>query len=293
MGSHGIPEGLQSLHEGHIPSFAFPEPAAIALARASRYGRWLETPEGNVPNLGTIRSEDAERAIDLATQRAKDRRAWLTPGECRALLEAYGIGMAEPRFAGSAVAAADATARIGAPVAIKLASRTISHKTEMGGVVLDVRTPDEAERAYEHIAQRLRTMGREAEMDGVIVQPMVQDGVEVIIGMTQVSSFGPVVMFGLGGVGAELLNDVAFRIHPLTDRDAHELVRSVRGFRLLEGWRGAPPGDIAAVEQTLLRVSRLVADRPEIVEMDLNPIKVMPPGHGCVVVDARISVRKR
>ena len=111
-----------------------------------------------------------------------------------------------------------------------------------------------------------------------------------MIGVTRDPSFGPLVMFGLGGVQVELLKDVAFRVHPLTDRDAREMVREIRGAALFEGWRGAPPADVAAVEETLLRVSQLVEDHPEIEEMDLNPIQVRPQGRGCVVVDARIAV---
>jgi acyl-CoA synthetase (NDP forming) len=125
----------------------------------------------------------------------------------------------------------------------------------------------------------------------VLVQPMLREGLEAIVGMTHDSSFGPLVMFGIGGVQVELLKDVAFRVQPLTDRDARELVRSVRGYPLLGGWRGAPPGDIAAIEEALLRVSQLAGDHPEVVEMDLNPLRVMPPGRGCIVVDARIAVR--
>ena len=128
-------------------------------------------------------------------------------------------------------------------------------------------------------------------MQGVLLQPMLREGLEGIVGVTHDPSFGPLVMFGLGGVNVELLKDVAFRVQPLTDRDARELVRSVRGFPLLEGWRGSPPGDVAAVEDALLRVSQLAGDHPEVAEMDLNPIRILPPGHGCMVVDARIAVR--
>jgi acyl-CoA synthetase (NDP forming) len=128
-------------------------------------------------------------------------------------------------------------------------------------------------------------------MAGVTVQPMVREGLETIVGVTHDPSFGPVLMFGMGGVHVELLRDVAFRIQPLTDRDARELVRSVRGFPLLEGYRGAAPGDVQALEETLLRLSQLVGDFPEIAELDLNPLKVLAPGHGCVAVDARVAVR--
>ena len=128
-------------------------------------------------------------------------------------------------------------------------------------------------------------------MEGVIVQEMVPGGVEVIVGLTQDPSFGPLIMFGLGGIQVELIKDVAFRIHPLTDVDARDMVRSIKGFPLLTGWRGSPPTDIEALEQLLLRVSAMVEDIPEIAEMDLNPVKVLSPGEGCCVVDARILLK--
>jgi acyl-CoA synthetase (NDP forming) len=140
------------------------------------------------------------------------------------------------------------------------------------------------------MVSRLATHSWQDRMQGVMVQPMVREGLEAIVGMTQDPSFGPLLMFGLGGVQVELLKDVAFRVHPLTDRDARELVRSVRGFPLLGGWRGSPPGDVDAIEEVLLRVSQLAGDLPEVAEMDLNPVRVLPPGRGCMVVDARIAV---
>ena len=145
--------------------------------------------------------------------------------------------------------------------------------------------------AFDLIRERVRAMGRPREMEGVAVQEMVTEGSEAIVGVTQDPSFGPLLMFGLGGVYVELLKDVAFRIHPLTDLDAREMIRSVQGYPLLEGWRGAEPGDIEALEDVLLRVSAMVEDIPEIAEMDLNPVKVLPPGRGCVVVDARVLLR--
>ncbi len=145
--------------------------------------------------------------------------------------------------------------------------------------------------AYRTIEAGLAARGWRDRMEGVLVQPMLRDGIEAIIGMTQDPSFGPVIMFGLGGVYVELLEDVAFRVHPLTDRDARELVRSVRGYPLLEGWRGAPAGDVAGVEEALLRVSQLAGDHPEFIEMDLNPLNVLAPGIGCFVVDARVAIR--
>jgi acyl-CoA synthetase (NDP forming) len=177
------------------------------------------------------------------------------------------------------------------PVVLKLVSDTITHKSEVGGVSLDLRTDQDVRDAYRRLEASLVARDWSDRMQGVLLQPMLREGMEAIVGMTHDASFGPLVMFGLGGVNVELLKDVAFRIHPLTDRDARELVRSVKGFPLLDGWRGAPPGDVAAIEETLLRVSQLAGEHPEVVEMDLNPLRVLPPGRGCLVVDARVAVR--
>jgi len=125
----------------------------------------------------------------------------------------------------------------------------------------------------------------------VIVQEMVPGGVEVIVGLTQDPSFGPLIMFGLGGIQVELVKDVAFRIHPLTDVDARDMVHSIKGYPLLNGWRGSPPADVEALEQLLLRISAMVEDMPELAEMDLNPVKVLSPGNGCCVVDARVLLQ--
>jgi acetyl coenzyme A synthetase (ADP forming)-like protein len=292
MGSHGVPEGLRSLHEGHVPSYTFPEPAAIALSRAVRYGRWLAEPEGRTLHFRDVERDRAGAALAAARGRAAPgQSAWLSPDEVREVLEAYGFTMPAGVVVHDADAAVAAAAGMGYPVAIKLVSETISHKSDVGGVILDVRSEAEVREAVRGIERRLREQGRSAELTGIAVQRMIREGIEAIVGVTQDPTFGPLVMFGLGGVHVELLRDVAFRIHPLTDRDARELVRGVRGGKLLEGYRGAPPGDVPALEEVLLRVSQLLEDHPDIAEMDLNPVKVLSPGRGCVTVDARIAVR--
>jgi len=292
MGSHGVPEGLRSLHEGHVPSYTFPEPAAIALSRAVRYGRWLAEPEGRTLHFRDVERDRAGAALAAARRRAAPgQSAWLSPDEVREVLEAYGFTMPAGVVVHDADAAVAAAAGMGYPVAIKLVSETISHKSDVGGVILDVRSEAEVREAVRGIERRLREQGRGSELAGIAVQRMIREGIEAIVGVTQDPTFGPLVMFGLGGVHVELLRDVAFRIHPLTDRDARELVRGVRGGKLLEGYRGAPPGDVPALEEVLLRVSQLLEDHPAIAEMDLNPVKVLSPGRGCVTVDARIAVR--
>jgi acyl-CoA synthetase (NDP forming) len=208
------------------------------------------------------------------------------------LLVATGIPVAPVELARTAGQAGLAATKVGFPVAVKLASATLTHKSDVGGVVLGLETEEQVRRAFADIGRRLDQQGLRAQMDGVTVQPMVNDGVEAIVGMTQDPSFGPVLMFGLGGVYVELLRDVTFNVAPVTDKDVRQMVRSVRGSKLLEGWRGAPAADRDALEQAILRLSQLVGEVPELAELDLNPLKVLPAGRGCMVVDARIAVRR-
>jgi len=207
------------------------------------------------------------------------------------LLKCYGIRIAETAAAKTPTEAAAAASRLGFPVAVKLASSTIVHKTDVRGVVLGLNSEDEVEKAFKDIKARLAETGRQSEMWGVTVQRMVTGEVEVVVGVTQDPSFGPIIMFGLGGIYTELLKDVAVRLHPLTDVDAHELVSSIKTSKLFEGFRGAPPSDTRSLEDLLLRLSALVDNIPQIAELDLNPVKVMEREKGYWVVDARVMVR--
>jgi len=179
----------------------------------------------------------------------------------------------------------------GFPVAIKLASSTITHKTDVGGVLLGLNTEKEVKQAYRDINDKLVNQGRDKDMEGVNVQKMIGGGIEAIIGVTQDPSFGPLIMFGSGGVYAELINDVSFRLHPLTDLDAKELISSVKMAGLYEGYRGSPPADVASVRELLLRLSIMVEDLPQIIELDFNPVKVLPQGEGYWILDARVLIR--
>ena len=206
------------------------------------------------------------------------------------MLDAYGIKVVPTRIAETAEQAADVAEEMGFPVCIKLLSKTITHKTEVGGVALDLRTRGEVEQSFARIRHRLENEGRGLEMRGVIVQKMIRGGLEVIVGVTQDPSFGPLILFGYGGIYTELYKDVAFRIHPLTDLDAKEMMRSVKAYQLLEGWRGAKRADIESIEELLMRISAMVEDIPQIVELDLNPVKVKVEGKGYAAVDARIML---
>lgn len=290
MGSHGASIELGFGEEGYVPSFTFPEATASALARACEYADWLKRPKGMTPALEGIDEAKAAQIVESALEDSTVRPLWLDAPSAVGLLDCYGIRAVQAKSASTADEAMKAAKEIGFPLAVKLLSDTIAHKTEVGGVILDLRSQREVERAFVQIRERLAGMGRENEMQGVIVQKMISGGIEVIVGVTQDPSFGPLILFGTGGIYTELFKDVAFRIHPLTDVDAQEMVRSVKAHQLLEGWRGSKPSDVKALEELLLRVSAMVEDLPQIAELDLNPVKVLERNNGCVVVDARVML---
>jgi acetate---CoA ligase (ADP-forming) len=277
MSARGAPEILKP-----IPSYAFPEPAAMALARATDYGQWRTRPPGVVPELPDLRMEDARQVIGTALGRGG---GWLEALECDRLLTAFGIPTAPLRLAADPASAVAAAREIGLPVVLKAVGHAILHKTEVGGVRVDLENEVAVRAAAEEMA------GRIEGLTGFLVQPMVPGGVEVIVGVVRDPTFGPLVVYGSGGTLVELLSDAAFRLHPLTDADASAMLDEVRGTALLRGYRSAPRADEAALRDLLLRVSALVEACPEVREMDLNPVKVLV--RGARVLDARIRVERR
>jgi len=277
--SGDAPRSLATAHET-IPSYMFPEAAAKVLAKAVTYAEWRSKPLAMVPGFPDI-DKDQAKAIVANAIRTRGG-GWLSAEESRALLSAFRIPQAAGGLARTADQAAEIARSLGYPVAAKLASQHVLHKSDVGAVRLNIQNEDALRRAFEEIAQ--------PGMEGVLVQQMLSKGVEVMIGVTEDPLFGPLIAFGLGGIHVEILADVRFRVTPLTDRDAQEMVREIRGYRLLEGYRGHAPADINAIEEVLLRISRLVEDVPEIRELDLNPVFALAPGQGCSVVDARIRV---
>ncbi|MGD1119536.1 MAG: GNAT family N-acetyltransferase [Dehalococcoidales bacterium] len=290
IGQKGLSAQLGT--QGHfIPLFTFPEEAMVALRRATEYGEMRNKPQGKIPVFKDIKKDKAHAMIDQAIKNAKSREVWLSPAEITELLSCYGIKYARILVARNITEAQEAAAQLGFPVAVKLESPTITHKTDVGGVVLNVKNKTEVEEAYHTIRKNLEKIGREKEMTGVAVQQMAAAGVETIVGVTQDPSFGPLMMFGSGGVYAELIKDVTMKIHPITDLDAAEMITSLKMSKLFEGYRGAPPRDTKSIENLLLRVSAMIEDIPEIAELDLNPVNVMPKGEGYRVIDARIQLK--
>jgi acetate---CoA ligase (ADP-forming) len=290
MGQRGFKTKL-NVREQFVPSYPFPEDAVSALAKAAEHGEWLRKARGVIPKISGLKRERARKMIESAMTRSVQRPLWLSAGEITDLLRCYGIRFAETVVAKTAKEAAASSSGVGFPVAVKLASSTIVHKTDVGGVILDMKSENEVAKAFKDIKAGLVEIGRQHEMDGVTVQRMVGGGIEVIVGVTQDPSFGPIIMFGLGGIYAELMKDVAVRLHPLTDLGAKELVNSTKAAKLFGGFRGSPPIDAQALEDLLLRVSAMVEDIPQIAELDFNPVKVMQQGEGYWVVDARILVK--
>jgi acyl-CoA synthetase (NDP forming) len=283
LAAEGIPPLLAGdAPDTGVPVFATPEPAALALGRAAAHAQWRSRAPGTLPQLPGLDLEAAREIVRSSLDRSPDG-GWLTPGAVSALLHAAGIAAPRSIEVADADEAARAAAELAVPVAVKASGADLVHKSDVGGVRLGITTMDGAARAYREMADRIGD-----HMTGAIVQPMAAPGIEMIAGVVLDQLFGPLIMFGLGGTSAELFEDRAFRILPLTDVDAAELVRSLRSSPLLLGYRGADPVAVGAVEDVLQRVARLAAMLPELAELEINPLIVTP--EGVMAVDARARV---
>ncbi len=290
MMSQGQHVDLRLGQDKYIPSFVFPEDAVQALGRAYQYTQYRSMEEGTVPQFPGIDKEKA-RAFLFTHVDVTDQPAWLYPEIAVSLLKLYGIPVAETVAAFSPKEAAEAAEKLGFPVVMKVRSATIVHKTDVGGIALGLRTREDVERAYEEMARRLRDLGRESEMQGVVLQPMAPGGQEVIVGMSQDRVFGPLVMVGLGGVQVEMIKDVSFALHPLTDLEPDRMLSRLKTLPMLTGWRGSRPRDVDTLKDVLLRFSALIEDFPEIDQMEINPLIVFDAGKGCAALDARVLVK--
>jgi len=273
-----------------IPTYRHPEIPPGMIGRVLAYDAWRQRPPA------ALRRDH----LDLATARAVCAKAltergagWLGTEDTHTLLAAIPLPLAEGKIATTADEAATIARTIGFPVAVKLASHRIIHKTEIGAVRLHVQNEQAVRDAYQSIRARLLQDHRLDAMEGVLVQPMFSRGLEVAVGMSRDPLFGPLVAFGLGGIHIEVLRDVQFRLTPLTDHDVADMVRAIKGYRLLAGYRGQPTVDIDAIKELLGRISQLAEEIPEISELDLNPIFALPDAQGCRIVDARIHVQRR
>jgi acyl-CoA synthetase (NDP forming) len=267
---------------GAIPAYAYPRGAARALARAAGYGAWRARPPGRPAVFDDLRPDDARTLIRGFLARSP-AGGWLPPALTGDLLACYGISPPAGHPAVSEQAAVDAAARLGGPVVLKADVPGLVHKSDAGAVELDLHGPQEVRAAYRALAGRFG-----AAMTAVIVQPMITGGTEVIIGVVQEPVFGPLVVFGLGGVATGVLGDRSARLTPLTDTDAATLIRSIRAAPLLLGHRGTAAADLTALQDILMRISRLADDLPQVAELDLNPVIARPDGAHVADMRARI-----
>ncbi|MDQ6650677.1 MAG: GNAT family N-acetyltransferase [Actinomycetota bacterium] len=291
LGFDGMPPALQrpsppgtAPGRGSIPSFGSPEPAVYALARAISYAEWRSRPEGVLTDLAGVDSEAARSLVQGWLDGHHPSGGWLPDDRAAELLALYGVPVWPTTRVGSAEEAVAAADRLGYPVALKATEASLRHRADLGGVRLDLATEADVHAAYRLLAAR-----HGAAAVTAVVQSMAPPGIATVVATVESRSFGPVLSFGLGGVATDLLGDRAHRILPLTDRDAAELVRSVRAAPLLFGYRGTQPVDTAGLEQLLLRVGRLADELPEVAELALNPVVVAADGCFVLAAEVRLS----
>lgn len=269
----------------NLPVFRFPESAARALSAAVSYRHWLRRPAGTLAKYNDLDIGAARAIVDRVVS-----DTWLAPDDAARLLQCFGLNLVQGILARTPEETAAAQRQFGGAVAVKLVSKEILHKSDVGGVKLGIESPEAAAEAFREIQTSLERQGLGEKLDGVIVQPMLTAGVECLVGVVNDKLFGPLIGFGLGGVLAEVLGDVRFRLTPLTDIDADELIAASKSSRLFEGYRGSPASDTGALKELLQRLSRLVEEIPELAELDMNPVMVMEKG--AVVLDARIRIAR-
>ncbi len=282
MGEAITEAGAKVLNDHRIPNYQFPERAAAAFKAMSRFRNWRDRPVQDIPNV----TADKDKVRAIFDKARTERRLALGDFEARDVLAAYGLRLPESVLAKSADEAVEAADRIGYPVVLKIASPDILHKSDIGAVKVGLATATQARDAFDLITYRATRYMPDADIWGCTVQEMVAQGKEVIIGMSKDAQFGPLLLFGMGGIYVEVLKDVTFRVAPISRQEAIEMIQEIRSFPLLKGVRGEKPSDLDAAVDALLRVSQLVTDFPEIVELDVNPLVIHE--HGAVAVDMRI-----
>jgi acetyltransferase len=284
MGREGLPAGRAQLLEAGIPTYIFPESAARALAVLNRQREWME----QLPPAPARLDVSIETAAAIIAAARRERRNRLSTLEALSLLVAYGIPVAPARTATDPSSAVDAAQAVGFPAAMKVVSPDVVHKSDVGGVELDIRNPAEAWQAYVRLVTRVEEHAPDAHLTGVLVQHMATvDGArEAIAGIARDPEFGPLIMFGLGGIYVEALRDVVFRIAPIDQQQAGGMLDLLRGAAALGATRGHPAVDRRALTDVLQRLSQLALDFPEIVELDINPL--IAHAGGVIAVDARV-----
>ena len=284
MGIVDVSTGVKYLQEHGIPVFKFPESAANAFGAIYRYSRWL-----NRQHLSQFKLQhNRDQAAKIISQNLDAGNTHIGELVGNQLLECYGFQVLPTKLARSANEAAAIAQEIGYPVVLKIVSAQILHKTDAGGVVIDLHDGEAVRNTYREIIERANAYKPDAVIDGVLVQKMARSGDEVIIGANRYPIFGPLLMFGIGGIFVEVFKDVEFRLAPIGRNEARRMIRSIKGYKLLKGFRGRPKTDLDMLEKSLVALSNMVINHPEIMELDINPLLVYPEGQGVIVADCRM-----
>jgi len=287
MGIVDVSAGVQYLQAQGYPVYRFPENAAKSFGALYRYSRWL-----NRQKMAAYRfTYDTDKARSIIETCLQEGQMAIGEFEGARILECYGFKVLPTRLAQDATAAAEHAEAMGFPVVMKIVSPQILHKSDAGGVVVGVANRDAARAAYDRILANAREYQPEADIQGVLVVKMAPAGQEVILGMNRYPGFGPLLMFGFGGIFVEVFKDVTFRLAPVGRNEARRMLNAVRAVKLLKGFRGAPAADTEAIEQALVRLSDLAMHHPEIVELDINPMLAHPREQGATVADCRMILK--
>jgi acetyltransferase len=286
MGGLEVKAGIRILRSGKIPNYSYPEHAIAALDAMVKYRKWKEAPADQT-KIFEVNKKKTEGIFSKAKEKGK---ANLTPEETREVLSAYGFRLPKRVVTETSREATSAAESLGYPVVMKIISPDILHKSDIGGVKVGISERSQVARSFEDLISNAKRFMPEALILGVAVEEMIGPGKEVILGSSRDPSFGSLLMFGLGGIYVETLKDVSFRIAPLSLSEVDSMIREIRSYPILKGVRGEEPSDLIAVKEALLRLSQLVTDFPEILEMDINPLMVLAAGKGAVVIDSRLTI---
>lgn len=284
LGVYDVSAGMEILEESGIPTYRFPESAARVLAKMTDFMWWLEKPPTEIARY----TVDRKKAARVLARARKEGRTFLMEHEAYEVLDAYEFPLIEAVLAVDAEHAAAAADSMGYPVVLKIASPDVVHKFDFGGVKLNLQNSTEVREGFRTIVDSVKSKNPHARIEGVLVEKMVEKGQEIILGVSNDPQFGPILMFGLGGIYVEALEDVTFRLAPVTKLSAHRMITTTKTFKILDGYRGGPVYDVPAIEECLTRLSQLALDFDAIQELDINPLIVLPEGRGCRIVDARI-----
>ena len=285
----GLDEGIknrQIMAEGGVPYYTYAEAAIQTLKAMLRFVEWIKSPEGKIVTF-KVDTNKAKKIFDKVKQ---EKRQNLLEEEGQEVLRAYGLPLPQSALAKTEQEAVKIAKKIGYPVVLKIASPQIIHKSDAGGVKVNIQNDKDIHSAFKEIITNAKKYNKNAVIQGVLVVEMVKGGKEMIIGSKQEPGFGPVLMLGMGGIYVEILKDVTFRLAPVTDKEAEDMIASIKTKKLLEGVRGEKPSDLAKLSECIQRLSQLVTDFTEIKELDMNPVLVMEKGKGCKILDVRIGL---